>query len=49
MVIPKTAHRERMEENLNVFDFALQEDDMQLIRTLDQGRSLFNWYRDDWM
>ena len=49
MVIPKTAHRDRMEENLNVFDFVIQEDDMRLIRTLDQGRSLFNWYGDDWM
>ncbi|MBQ1356150.1 MAG: aldo/keto reductase, partial [Solobacterium sp.] len=49
MVIPKTAHRERMEENLNVFDFILQPEDMRLIRTLDQGRSLFNWYGDDWM
>ena len=49
MVIPKTAHRERMEENLNVFDFILQPEDMRLIGTLDQGRSLFNWYGDDWM
>ncbi len=49
MVIPKTAHRERMEENLNVFDFILQPEDMRLIGILDQGRSLFNWYGDDWM
>jgi len=39
VVIPKTVHRERMAENLNVFDFSLDAADMERIRTLDTGRS----------
>lgn len=41
VVIPKTTHRARMEENFNVFDFTLSEADMEAIRKLDQGESLF--------
>ena len=39
VVIPKTVRRERMAENLNIFDFALDEQDMEAIRSLDTGRS----------
>ena len=38
-VIPKTVHRERMAENLDVFGFALDADDMAKIRALDRGKS----------
>ncbi len=41
VVIPKSTHRERMIENLDVFDFSLSEDDMAKIGTLDKGESLF--------
>lgn len=41
VVIPKSTHKERMEENFNVFDFALSEADMEAIRKLDEGESLF--------
>lgn len=41
VVIPKSTHRERMEQNIAVFDFSLSEADMDAIRALDQGRSLF--------
>ena len=41
IVIPKSTHKERMIENLNVFDFNLDDDDMQQIRSLDTGKSLF--------
>ena len=44
VVIPKTSHKERMIENMSVFDFELSADDMNLIQTLDQGQSLFHWY-----
>ena len=37
-VIPKSVHRERLEENLNVWDFALDADDMDRIAALDQGQ-----------
>lgn len=37
IVIPKSVHRERMEENLNIWDFSLDEEDMVAIATLDKN------------
>ena len=39
VVIPKSTHRERMEQNLDVFDFALTDGDMREIAALDIGHS----------
>lgn len=39
IVIPKSVHKERMKENLDIFDFTLDDDDMKAIRGLDTGRS----------
>ena len=41
IVIPKSVHKNRMEENLNVFDFTLTEEEMKRIEALDTGESLF--------
>lgn len=41
VVIPKSTHIERMEENLNVFDFELTENDMNAIAALDKKQSSF--------
>ena len=41
VVIPKSTHKNRMEENFNIFDFELAEDDLNKIRALDTGKSLF--------
>lgn len=41
IVIPKSTHKSRMEENLNVFDFALEQTDMDLISELDKKQSSF--------
>lgn len=41
VVIPKSTHKNRMEENLNVFDFALTETEMAQIEELDSAESLF--------
>ena len=41
IVIPKSTHKERMEENLNIFDFALDQTDMNRISELDQKQSSF--------
>ncbi len=39
VVIPKTIHKERMADNFNVFDFFLDEIDMERIKELDTGKS----------
>lgn len=39
VAIPRTVHKERMEENLNIFDFQLSDADMEKISTLDHGHS----------
>ena len=41
VVIPKSTHKERMEENFNVFDFTLTAEEMTTIEALDGGESLF--------
>ncbi len=39
VIIPKSIHKERMEENLNIWDFELSEEDMAAIGALDLGHS----------
>lgn len=41
VVIPKSTHVERMQENFNIFDFTLTEEEMKQIEGLDEGNSLF--------
>lgn len=41
VVIPKSTHKERMEQNFDVFDFSLSAEDMETIGKLDKGESLF--------
>lgn len=41
VVIPKSTHKERMAENLDVFDFSLTPQEMAMIEALDDGESLF--------
>ena len=41
VAIPKSTHLERMEENFNVFDFALTDGDMKVIAGLDKKESVF--------
>ena len=39
VVIPKTVHKERMIENMAIFDFTLTDGEMQAIAGLDTGKS----------
>lgn len=49
VVIPKSTHIERMEENFNVFDFTLSDNDMQAIAALDKAESSFFSHQDPGM
>lgn len=41
VVIPKSTHKDRMQQNIDVFDFELNTDDMNAIRKLDEKESAF--------
>lgn len=41
IIIPKSTHVERMQQNLDILDFTLSDADMEEISRLDTGRSLF--------
>lgn len=44
VIIPKTTHTERMQENLDILDFELCQEEMDRIRALDLNRSMFGWW-----
>ena len=46
VVIPKSVHENRMKENIDVFDFELNADEMKRIEALDTGKSLFFSHHD---
>ena len=41
IIIPKSVHIERMQQNMDIFDFELSQDDMDAIAALDTKESLF--------
>lgn len=45
IAIPKTTHTERMKENLDIFDFALTEEEMTSIRPLDKPQDFSQSHR----
>ena len=49
VTIPKSVRRERMEQNLDVFDFTLSDEEMAQIAAMDTGASLFFDHRDPTM
>jgi diketogulonate reductase-like aldo/keto reductase len=40
VVIPKSTHKERIQENIALFDFSLTDEDMRAIDMLDEGKSV---------
>lgn len=46
VVIPKTTSKERMKENLDLFDFSLNDDDIEKLKAIDEDKSLWCAYDD---
>ena len=46
VAIPKSSHKERMEQNFNIFDFSLSSNEMQQIATLNQEDAGFINFQD---
>ena len=46
IAIPKSSHKERMEQNFNIFDFSLTSNEMQQIATLNQQDEGFINFQD---
>ncbi len=46
VVIPKTTHKDRMIQNIDVFDFELTQEEMEKVSELDQEETLFFSHRD---
>ncbi|MCH5276540.1 MAG: aldo/keto reductase [Desulfovibrionaceae bacterium] len=44
IVIPRSVQGDHMRDNFDSLSFCLEAEDMKLLETLDQGRSLFNWW-----
>lgn len=44
--IPKTIHKERMAQNMDVFTFQLSDEEMETIKTLDLNKSMFYSHHD---
>ena len=44
IVIPKTSKKERMIENISIFDFALDSTDREALNSLDTNEPLFKWF-----
>ena len=46
VVIPKSVHKERMKQNLDIFDFKLTNKEMEQLKLLDENKSMWAEYDD---
>lgn len=46
VIIPKSTHKNRMEQNLDIFDFKLTEEEMEQLKQLDENKSMWAEYDD---
>lgn len=46
IVIPKSVHKDRMKQNLDIFDFKLTDKEMEQLKTLDENKSMWAEYDD---
>lgn len=44
VIIPKSSNLDRLKQNIDLFDFELTNEDIEVIRTLNKEKSLFGWY-----
>lgn len=42
-ILPKTKHKQRLKENIDLFDFTLTNQEMKMIHSLDQSKTYFSW------
>lgn len=42
-VFPKSTNPQHIRENMNIYDFALSEDEMRKIDIMGKNKSYFNW------
>lgn len=49
VVIPKSMHKYRMQENFDIFDFELEKDDLEIIKNMDERESAFFSHYDSQM
>ena len=45
-MIPKSLHKERMKQNLEIFDFELTDSEMEKLKSLDENKSMWAEYDD---
>lgn len=46
VVIPKSTRKERIDENFNIFDFALTEEELEKIKAIDTNQPIFGSHQD---
>ena len=49
VVIPKSVHKNRMQENFDIFDFELEKEDLDIIKNMDERESAFFSHYDSQM